>query len=80
MRKGRGFDEIMASEAVFLTAEQVGKAAGWSPDLIRTQARNEPGTLGFPVTIIGARTYIPRIPFLKHCGLLQQEGKNETIV
>ena len=77
MRKGKGFDAIMASDAVFLTAAEVGEAAGWSPDLIRAQARSEPAALGFPVTVLGARTYIPRIPFLKHCGLLEQEGEND---
>lgn len=74
-RKGRGFDAILASDAVFLTAEEVGKAAGWSPDAIRAQARNNPALLGFPVTVLGTRTYIPRIPFLKHIGI--EEGNNE---
>ena len=71
-RKGRGFDAILASDAVFLTAEEVGKAAGWSPDAIRAQARTNPALLGFPVTVLGTRTYIPRVPFLKHIGI--EEG------
>lgn len=72
-RKGKGFEAILASDAVFLTAEEVGKAAGWSPDSIRVQARENPALLGFPVTVLGTRTYIPRIPFLKHIGI--DEGK-----
>lgn len=71
-RKGKGFDAILASDAVFLTAEEVGKAAGWSPDMIRAQARENPALLGFPVTVLGTRTYIPRVPYLKHCGLYQE--------
>ena len=74
-RKGNGFDAILASDAVFLTAEEVGKAAGWSPDMIRAQARENPALLGFPVTVLGTRTYIPRIPFIKHIGI--EEGNNE---
>lgn len=75
-RKGDGFDSILASRAVFLTAAEVGRAAGISPDHIRVQARNNPAALGFPVTVVGSRVYIPRVPFLKHCGL---EGENESI-
>lgn len=78
MRKGKGFDAIMASDAVFLTAAEVGEAAGWSPDLIRAQARSEPASLGFPVTVLGARTYIPRIPFLSFCGLLEEAKASEA--
>lgn len=74
MRKGKGFEPILESSAVFLTAEEVGKAAGWSPDHIRAQARENPTALGFPVVVLGTRTYIPRIPFLQFAGLLQ-EGK-----
>ena len=38
----------------------------------------EPASLGFPVTVLGARTYIPRIPFLSFCGLLEEAKASEA--
>ena len=73
-RKGKGFAALIASPGVYFTAEQVGKAMGWSPDNIRAQAHENPALLGFPVTVIGTRTYIPRKPFFKHFGI--EEGEN----
>ena len=73
-RKGKGVESIISSNALYLTAEELGKAMGWSPDGIRAQARENPAALGFRVTVIGTRTYIPRIPFLQFYGLMQ-EGK-----
>ena len=77
MRNGKGFDAILESDEIFLTPQEVGKAAGWSPDLIITQARTHPELLGFPVACIGTRTYIPRIPYLEFCGLLDKARELE---
>lgn len=34
------------------------------PHSIRIQAREDPDALGFPVSVIGTRTYIPRLGFI----------------
>ena len=73
-RKGRGVAELLAYQGPYFTAEQVGKAMGWSPDGIRKQAQEDPSKLYFRVIVIKKRVYIPRIPFLEYIGLLQ-EGK-----
>lgn len=72
-RKGNGVAALIASPAIYFTPEQVGKAMGWAPDKIRAQAHENPALLGFPVTVIGTRTYIPRVPFFKHFGI-QEDG------
>lgn len=69
-RKGKGFDAILASNEPIITAAEAGAAIGAAPGHIRAQARKNPAALGFPVTVVGTRVYIPRIPFLKHHGLL----------
>lgn len=73
-RKGRGVAALIASPAIYFTPEEIGKAMGWAPDKIRAQAHDNPALLGFPVTVIGTRTYIPKKPFLKHFGI--EEGGN----
>ena len=60
--------EIKDSDALFLTPTQVAKIIGTDPQLIRLQARSYPERLGFPVTVVGTRTKIPRIPFLRWIG------------
>lgn len=58
-------DEIRASNSDFLTPIDVAEVLGCSPQGIRDAARKNPQALGFPVTVIGSRTRIPRIPFLQ---------------
>ena len=65
--------EIKASDALFLTPAQVAPIIGCDPHLIRLQARDRPERLGFPVTVTGSRTKIPRKPFLKWLGELEEE-------
>lgn len=36
-----------------------------NPHWIRVAARQKPGLLGFPVSVVGNRTKIPRIPFIQ---------------
>ena len=73
-RKGRGVAALLEYQGPYFTADQVGKAMGWAPDKIRAQAHDNQALLGFPVTVIGTRTYIPKKPFLKHFGI--EEGGN----
>lgn len=59
-------DEIRASKADFLTPNDVAGVLGCAPQCIRQEARKNPKALGFPVTVIGTRTRIPRIPFIQY--------------
>ncbi len=59
------WNELVASEKVFLLAQDVAPLIGASEHAIRVQARDNPGSLGFPVTRIGSRTYIPRLAFIR---------------
>ena len=38
----------------------------YNPQAIRIMARENPAALGFPVVVIGTRTKIPRVPFLRY--------------
>lgn len=60
---------LIHSDAIWLTPKQVADVLGNDPQNIRRQARKAPAKLGFPVIVIGARTQIPRIPFLKFLGV-----------
>lgn len=59
------WDELRASEKPFVLAQDVAQIIGTSEHAIRVQARDHPETLGFPVTRIGSRTYIPRPAFIR---------------
>ena len=61
-------DEIRRSDKAFLTPADVAPVIGCDPHLIRIVARDAPEKLGFPVTRIGTRTKIPRVPFLRYLG------------
>ena len=56
--------EIRASDKPFLTPADVAEAMGADPQAIRVTARENPWRLGFPVSVIGTRTKIPRKAFL----------------
>lgn len=61
-------DEIKRSDKIFLTPADVAPVIGCDPHYIRIVARDAPEKLGFPVTRIGTRTKIPRVPFLRYLG------------
>lgn len=52
------------AEAIMTPAE-VGEILGVNPHSIRIQAREDPDKLGFPVSVIGRRCYIPKAPFFR---------------
>lgn len=66
-------EEIRKSDKVFLLPKDIAPVLGSNEQSIRDSARL--GELGFPVTFVGNRTKIPRIPFLKYIG---EEVPNET--
>lgn len=64
-------DSIRALPDVMISPEVAAKAIGCKPQSIRVAARTAPERLGFPVTVIGRRTLIPRLPFIQYlegCG------------
>lgn len=58
-------DEIRALDREFLTPAEIAPILGCDPQDIRVTARQRPGTLGFPIAVIGSRCKIPRMAFLK---------------
>lgn len=69
------WNELIVSEKPFVMAKDVAPIIGASEHAIRVQARDNPDSLGFPVTRIGARTYIPRPAFIRFV----EEGIREVV-
>lgn len=67
-------EQMMESRQLLLNAADIAEVLGVDAQDLRVQARDNPAALGFPVTRIGKRTLIPRIPFLRHLGM---EGIND---
>ena len=65
------WNELLASEKPFVLAQDVAQIIGTSEHAIR----DHPETLGFPVTRIGSRTYIPRPAFIRFV----EEGIREVV-
>ena len=61
-------EEIKRSDSVFLKPTDIAPILECNPHFIRVAARDNPELLGFPVTVIGTRTRIPRKPFLAFLG------------
>lgn len=59
-------DEIRAMTKAVITPETAAKALGCKAQSIRVAARVAPERLGFPVTVLGTRMLIPRLPFLQY--------------
>lgn len=57
-------DEIRNSTKEVLTPADIAPVLGADPQDIRLAARLHPERLGFPVSVIGTRTKIPRLGFL----------------
>lgn len=60
--------EIRASGKDFLIPTDIAPILECDPQYIRIMAREKPALLGFPVMVVGRRTKIPRVPFLKFMG------------
>ena len=61
-------EEIKTCGKRSLTPNEVAEAIGVAPESIRLQAETDPSKLGFPVTRIGTRTLIWRLPCLRFIG------------
>jgi len=66
--KDRVIQALLDSNEEFVSLADVGKIFNADPNTIRRQAVTEPRLIGFPVSVIGNRTRIPRIPFLRFLG------------
>ena len=62
-------EDLIASNKAFLTPVDVRGVLGCSDQQVRICAREAPELLGFPIVIMGSRVKIPRIPFLRFCGV-----------
>ena len=58
--------EIESIERPYLTPEQVARIIHGDAHAIRLQARRKPELLGFPATVIGTRTKIPKQAFIAY--------------
>lgn len=58
-------EDIKAMDREMLTPAIVSQVVGCDPHYIRIQARADPEALGFPVSVQGSRTRIPRRAFIK---------------
>lgn len=58
-------EQIKASDTLFLRPVDVAEILHCSPELIRVAAKKNPELLGFPVSVAGTRTRIPRLPFIR---------------
>lgn len=56
---------LIHDERDLLLPSDIAPVLGVNPNSIRLQADVEPAALGFPVIRIGARTLIPRRPFIQ---------------
>ena len=66
-RDAGAFRKILESDKDPLFPVDIAPIIGVSAYSITLQARDDPSKLGFPVTVIGTRTMIPRYAFLGYC-------------
>ena len=57
-------NDIKAMDKEFISPAVVAQVIGCNPQSIRIQARENPAALGFPVSVQGTRTRIPRLAFI----------------
>ena len=61
--------EIINSDKDVLVPKDVAEVLRCDPYRIGLMAKQRPELLGFPVIVVGSRTKIPRIPFLRFMGV-----------
>lgn len=66
-------DDIKAMNTSVITPAVAARVLECDPHYIRVAAVQCPEQLGFPVSRIGNRTKIPRIPFLRFMGVPEDE-------
>lgn len=67
MTCSQALEEIKRLDKPFITPQQAARVIGCNPAYIRLTARGpNPRVLGFETTVMGTRTRIPRIPFIRY--------------
>ena len=67
MTCAEALEEIKRMKKPFITPQQAARVIGCNPQYIRLAARGpNPKALGFPTTVTGTQTHIPRIPFIHY--------------
>lgn len=57
-------EDVRQMDCDMLTVSQVAQVVGADPQTIRMQAREDATALGYPITRIQSRLYIPRLGFI----------------
>ena len=67
MTCSEALEEIKRMDKPFITPQQAARVIGCTPQYIRLAAHGpNPKALGFDTTVIGTRTKIPRIRFIRY--------------
>lgn len=64
-RHAEALEALKTLDKIMITPAEAAPVIGCDPHWIRLMARSTPEKLGFPVTVVGTRTKIPRIPFIR---------------
>ena len=72
-RHVEALEALKTLEKPMITPAEAAPVIGCDPHWIRLMAKSEPEKPGFPVTVVGTRTKIPRIPFIRY-----MEGTGEV--
>ena len=62
-------DVIKNDDRIFVTVADIAPILKADPLYLRETARQAPEALGLPVCVVGRRVKIPRVPFLRFCGV-----------
>ena len=62
-------DVIKNDDRIFVTVADIAPILKADPLYLREPARQAPEALGFPVSVVGRRVKLPRVPFLRFCGV-----------
>lgn len=65
-RHADALERIKAMDTPTITPALAAQVLGCNPHDIRVKAKLRPDLLGFPVVVVGTRTKIPRLPFIRH--------------
>lgn len=66
MIRAAALERIRSSVDPMITPELAAEVIGCNPQYIRVAARQNPGALGFEVSVMRHKTRIPRVAFLRY--------------
>lgn len=71
-------ERIKQMDRATITADDIAPVLGSDPQYIRMQAHTDKSGLGFPVTIVGRRVKIWRVPFIQFAEALHGASQTKT--